>query len=63
MYNYIHAIFELLSMNNNQKHWAISKTRNNETPEKHHSGTQKTGTLIILNLLKIRKKITGGGSG
>jgi hypothetical protein len=30
------------------------------TPEQHHSGTRNTGTLKILNLLKIRKKITGG---
>ena len=30
------------------------------TPEQHHSGTRNTGTLKILNLLKIRKKNTGG---
>ena len=36
-------------------------TRNTGTPEQHHSGTRNTGTLKILNLLKIRKKITGGG--
>ena len=44
---------------------AISKTRNtgtpeHGTPEQHHSGTRNTGTLKILNLLKIRKKNTGG---
>jgi hypothetical protein len=43
---------------------AISKTRNtgtteHGTPEQHHSGTRNTGTLKILNLLKIRKKIPG----
>ena len=36
--------------------WAISKTRNTGTPEQHHSGTRNTGTLKILNLLKIREK-------
>ena len=35
-------------------------TRNTGTPEQHHSGTRNTGTLKILNLLKIRKKNTGG---
>ena len=30
------------------------------TPEQHHSGTRNTGTLKILNLLKIREKNTGG---
>jgi polyisoprenoid-binding protein YceI len=30
------------------------------TPEQHHSGTRNTGTLKILNLLKIQKKNTGG---
>ena len=40
---------------------AIGKTRNNGTPEQHHSETRNTGTLKILNLLKIRKKITGEG--
>jgi hypothetical protein len=44
---------------------AISKTRNtgtteHGTPEQHHSGTRNTGTLKILNLLKIRKNNTGG---
>ena len=44
---------------------AISKTRNTgtrntRTPEQHHSGTRNTGTLKILNLLKIREKNTGG---
>ena len=34
--------------------------RNTGTPEQHHSGTRNTGTLKILNLLKIRKKNTGG---
>ena len=38
---------------------AISKTRNNGTPEQHHSGTRNTGTLKILNLLKIRGGNTG----
>ena len=38
---------------------AISKTRNTGTTEQHHSGTRNTGTLKILNLLKIRKKNTG----
>jgi hypothetical protein len=35
---------------------AISKTRNTGKPER---GTPEHGTLKILNLLKIRKKITG----
>ena len=35
-------------------------TRNTGTPEQHHSGTRNTGTLKIINLLKIRKKNTGG---
>ena len=52
---------------------AISKTRNTGTtehrnngtpergtPEQHHSGTRNTGTLKILNLLKIRGENTGG---
>ena len=39
---------------------AISKTRNTGTLEQHQSGTQNTGTLKILNLLKIREKILGG---
>jgi hypothetical protein len=30
------------------------------TPEQHHSGTRNTRTLKILNLLKIKKKNTGG---
>ena len=35
-------------------------TTEHGTPEQHHSGTRNTGTLKILNLLKIRKKNTGG---
>ena len=35
-------------------------TRNTGTPEQHHSGTRNTGTLKIPNLLKFRKKNTGG---
>ena len=35
---------------------AISKTRNTGTPEQYQSGTRNTGTLKILNLLRIREK-------
>ena len=47
-------------MRNDLPSLAISKTRNTGTPEQHQSGTRNTGTLKILNLLKIREKNTGG---
>jgi hypothetical protein len=31
------------------------------SPEQHHSGKRNTGAPKILNLLKIRKKLPGGG--
>jgi hypothetical protein len=43
--------------------WLLVKpgTPEHGTPEQHHSGTQNTGTLKILNLLKIQKILRGGG--
>ena len=58
-FNTISLVFKIYRQNR-----AISKTRNtgtteHGTPEQHHSGIWNTGTLKILNLLKIRKKNTG----
>ena len=52
--------FERLSVKPGTPEQRNTGTRNTGTPEQHHSGTRNTGTLKILNLLKIRKKNTGG---
>jgi hypothetical protein len=53
-----HLFFYRLLVNQEHRN---NGTPEQGTPEQHHSGTRNTGTLKILNLLKIRReKIPGG---